>query len=454
MTTDLTRGNPLKLILFFSIPLLIGNIFQQLYNMADTVIVGRTIGVGALAAVGATGTISFLALGFITGLTAGFSVVTAQRFGAGDEDGVRRSFAAAIVLSVLFTAVMTAVLVVTARPMLEFLDTPEDIIDDSHSYILTIFIGLFATTLFNLLSNMIRALGDSRTPLIFLAIACVTNIVLDFVLILTFHMGVAGAGIATVFSQFLSGVMCLVYMLKKFPILKISGKDFKSCTGILKSSLLLGLPMGLQSVIIAMGSMFVQLAVNRMGSGTVAGNTAAQKIDQIGVQPLMSFGTTMATYVAQNYGANNIPRIRQGVRQCTFIAVIWSLLYGAFMIFFGKNVAALVIGADQPAVVDISYIYLSTCCPLELILALLLIYRSSIQGLGKSLMPTLAGFVELAMRASIVLLLAAPFGYAGVAFAGPMAWFGACVMCMACYFHSMHKFKKTPPITAGTEVTA
>ena len=164
MTTDLTRGNPLKLILFFSIPLLIGNIFQQLYNMADTVIVGRTIGVGALAAVGATGTISYLALGFITGLTAGFSVVTAQRFGAGDEDGVRRSFAAAIVLSVLFTAVMTAVLVVTARPMLEFLDTPEDIIDDSHSYILTIFIGLFATTLFNLLSNMIRALGDSRTP--------------------------------------------------------------------------------------------------------------------------------------------------------------------------------------------------------------------------------------------------------------------------------------------------
>ena len=164
MTTDLTRGNPLKLILFFSIPLLIGNIFQQLYNMADTVIVGRTIGVGALAAVGATGTISYLALGFITGLTAGFSVVTAQRFGAGDEDGVRKSFAAAIVLSVLFTAVMTAVLVVTARPMLEFLDTPEDIIDDSHSYILTIFIGLFATTLFNLLSNMIRALGDSRTP--------------------------------------------------------------------------------------------------------------------------------------------------------------------------------------------------------------------------------------------------------------------------------------------------
>ncbi len=445
MTTDLTKGSPLRLIIFFTIPLLIGNIFQQFYNIADTVIVGRTINVDALAAVGATGTLSYLAVGFIIGFTTGFSVITAQRFGAGDYSGMRKSFAMAILQSIVLCIILTVLCIGLARPLLRLLQTPDNIIADSYSYIIIIYAGLFSTTLFNLLSNMIRALGDSRTPLLFLVIACIINIILDFSLILNFHMGVAGAAVATVIAQLISGLLCLVYMLKKFPMLKLHRTDFKPDWRLIRSSLFVGLPMAFQTSIISLSSMTVQFAVNQLGSVAVAAFTAAQKIDQICIQPLMSFGITMATYVAQNYGAGNFARIKKGVNQTAVVSVVWSLCGGAMLFFFGKFIAAAVVGGHQTEVVNNAYTYLVINGLCESILALLFIYRYSLQGLGKSIPPMVSGIVELVLRAAVVALFANQFGFTGICFAGPAAWLGAMLVLGGSYFYHIRRLSSAMP---------
>ena len=434
MTRDLTRGNPAKLILTFTIPLLIGNIFQQLYSMADTIIVGRTIGVNALAAVGATGSLSFLIIGFAQGLTAGFSVITAQRFGAGDYSGVRRSAAVSAVLSGIITLLLTAVSVAGVRPLLELMNTPADIIDDAYHYIVVIFWGIVASMLFNLLSNIIRALGDSKTPLLFLVVACLLNIALDFLFILAFHMGVAGAAWATVISQFVSGVLCLLYIGKQ---------DWKLRRDVVFAHLRVGLPMAFQSSIIAIGAMILQGALNALGSVAVAAFTAAQKLDTLIIQPLMSFGITMATYVAQNYGAGNLPRIRKGVRQCSVMSVAISLLGGLLVILAGKPLVRIFVGSGQNEVVDLAQVYLVINGACYCILALLFIYRYTLQGLGKSLVPTVAGVMELVMRTLAAVFLAQVIGFAGVSWANPIAWAGATIPLGIAYFVMISRLEKT-----------
>ncbi len=443
MTRDLTRGNPAKLILTFTIPLLIGNIFQQLYSMADTIIVGRTIGVNALAAVGATGSLSFLILGFAQGLTAGFSVITAQRFGAGDYSGVRRSAAVSAVLSGLITLLLTAVSVIGVRPLLELMNTPADIIDDAYRYIVVIFWGIAASMLFNLLSNIIRALGDSKTPLLFLVVACLLNIALDFLFILAFRMGVAGAAWATVISQFVSGVLCLLYIGKRLPILRVEQQDWKLQRDVVLSHLRVGLPMAFQSSIIAIGAMILQGALNALGSVAVAAFTAAQKLDTLIIQPLMSFGITMATYVAQNYGAGNLPRIRKGVRQCSVMSVAISLLGGLLVILAGKPLVRIFVGSGQNEVVDLAQVYLVINGACYCILALLFIYRYTLQGLGKSLVPTVAGVMELVMRTLAAVFLAQIVGFAGVSWANPIAWAGATIPLGIAYFVMISRLGKT-----------
>lgn len=444
MTKDMTRGNPAKLILFFTIPLLLGNLFQQFYNMADTMIVGRTIGVNALAAVGATGSIMFLILGFAQGLTAGLAVITAQRFGAEDITGVRRSIAASLVISGGVTVVLTLVAVATARPILELMQTPPEILDDATRYITVIYWGIFASMLFNLLSNIIRALGDSRTPLIFLVIACLVNIVLDFAFILGLHMGVEGAAVATVISQALSGVLCIFYMLKKLSFLRFHPGDWKMEWEILSPHLRVSLPMAFQSSIIAIGSIILQWALNQLGATAVASFTAAQKIDQLATQPLMSFGITMATYAAQNYGASNIPRIRVGVRQCTYMSVAASILGGLLTIWGGPFLVQLFVG-QQPEVISLAQIYLRINGATYFILALLFIYRYTLQGLGRSLVPTIAGIMELVMRTLAALALAAPLGFTGVSMANPIAWIGATVPLCIAYFLTIRRLSELIP---------
>lgn len=442
MTKSMTTGNPAKLIFFFALPLIAGNIFQQFYSMADTIIVGRTIGVEALAAVGCTGSITFFIMGFIMGFTSGLSILTAQRFGARDEEGVKKSFAASIVLSIAAAVILTVLAYFITRPILVLLQTPAEIIDDAEAYLRVIFLGLSATVLFNLVSNIMRALGDSRIPLYFLVMACCINIVLDFVLILCFHMGVAGAGAATIFSQLLSGICCCIFIRKKMPALWISRKHFQLSSHEIGQHLRVALPMAFQMSIIAIGALILQVALNGLGAVSVAAYTAAQKIDSIATMPLNSMGTAMATYSAQNYGAGKISRIRKGVFQCILMSVSFSIVMGFVNITAGSQLASIFVGKGETEVLSLAKTFLSITGINYWILGLLFIYRFTLQGLGNSIVPTIAGAMELVMRAIAALVLAKQFGFSGACMANPLAWAGACIPLGIAYYLLIHKLEK------------
>lgn len=447
MTQKLTSGNPAKLILLFTLPLIIGNIFQQFYSMADTLIVGRTIGVNALAAVGCTGSISFFILGFVMGMTSGLSIITAQRFGAQDADGVRKSFASSILISAATAVILTALAVPLSRTFLELLQTPPEIIDDATSYIRIIFLGIGASVMFNLLSSVMRALGDSRMPLYFLIFACCVNIALDFVFILLFQMGISGAGLATILSQLLSGICCILFIKKKMPLLCVTREDFQIHRADISTHLKTALPMAFQMSIIAIGSLILQYALNGLGAISVAAYTAAQKIDSIATMPMSSFGSTMATYAAQNYGANKMDRIRKGVFQCTLISVSFSIVMALVNIFAGYQLTGLFVGNGESEVLALSETYLQINGCFYFVLALLFIYRFTLQGLGKGLIPTIAGIMELIMRAFGAMILVNHFGFAGASASNPLAWIGACIPLSIAYYYTIHKLapgKKAP----------
>lgn len=439
MTKSMTQGSPAKLVLLFTLPLLAGNLFQQFYNMMDTLIVGRAINVSALAAVGCTGSIMFLIIGFVQGLTTGLSIVTAQRFGAGDADGVRRSFAACIVICVAVTAVLTGISVPFARPILEFMRTPADIIDQAYAYIVVIYMGTGAAMLFNLLSNIIRALGDSRTPLYFLIIASILNVALDLAFILWLHMGVAGAAWATVIAQLVSGLLCVFYIMKRFPALHLRRADFRLTGTELARHAGISLPMGFQASIIGIGVIILQFVLNGLGSLSVAAFTAAQKIEQIFCAPLSSFGMTMATYAAQNYGAGRVDRIKQGVRSCAYMSVGYSLVVLAANVLLGGLLASVFVGKGAAEVVSMAARYLRITGLFYPTLSLLYIYRYTLQGLGQGVVPTIAGVMELVMRAIGVMLLAGPFGFGGICVAYALAWPGSMTPLLIAYLITMHR---------------
>lgn len=443
MANDMTRGNPIKLILSFMLPLLLGNLFQQLYSMADTIIVGRTLDVQALASVGATGSISFLMIGFVQGITSGFAVITAQCFGAGNEAGVRRSVAASILLSICTAAVMTVVSVFAARPLLELMRTPADIIDGSYSYIIVIFGGISAAVFFNLFSAIVRSLGDSRTPLIFLILASILNIILDFVFILNFHMGVAGAGYATVTAQLFSGVLCFVYSMKKYKILRLKKEDWRFDGRFWLNHLTIGLPMAFQFSITAIGSMTIQTALNSLGSTSVAAFTAGSKIDQFATLPLVSLGVAIATYSAQNYGAGKIDRVCEGVTKAAFLSIGWSIVGGAAIILFARPLTELFVGAESTEVIRLSRQYLTVNGLCYIFLGLLFVYRNALQGISRSMLALVAGVCELIMRALIAFVLVGALGFTAVCIASPTAWFSAMVWLMSAYFAVIGKIKKS-----------
>ncbi|KRL60816.1 MATE family efflux transporter [Latilactobacillus fuchuensis] len=439
---DLTKGNPLKLIILFTVPLLIGNIFQQLYSVIDTLIVGRIIGVNALAAVGSTGGLNMLIIGFCTGTTAGLSILTAQRYGAQDFKGVKRSFATSIVISVVISIILTIISVIFARHILVIMKTPASIIVDAQKFITIIFAGIIASMAFNLLSNMIRALGDSRTPLFFLVIGVLINIVFDFIFILGFHMGVEGAGYATVSAQVIAALLCLMYIYRHIPVLVLRRKDFKITRKDINEHLKVGLPMGFQSSIIAIGSIVLQIMLNTLGASAVAAYTAAGKIDQLATQVGNSFGITLATYAAQNYGARQYHRISKGVQQTLAVSIIFSLVMGALIITFGRPLVNLFIGNQQPHVTDLAQIYFRFNSSCYFILAILFGIRYTLQGLGQSFMPTLAGIAELLMRIFAGIILVRTMGFTGASLANPLAWIGSCLVLFSSYFKTMRKLKQ------------
>lgn len=439
MVKDLTEGKPARLIIAFALPLFVGNVFQQLYSMVDTIIVGQTISTQALAGVGATGAISFLVLGFVQGMTAGFAIMTSQRFGAKDEDGVKKSVAAAIVLSLVMSAVLTAVSVPTARLLLNLMNTPSGIIGYADDYITTIYCGLTATVFYNMFSAFLRAVGDSKSPLCFLILASVINVGLDFLFILQFRMGVAGAGWATVVSQAISAIACLIHIIRKYPVLRIGKKHFKFGFGMAGRMIGLGLPMALQYSITAIGIMIQQSALNKLGETPVAAYAAANKIDSLAVQALVTIGTAVATYCGQNQGAGRYDRIKTGVRKSMQIASVCAVIAGLAVIFLAKPLTHLFIASPSDEILELSQKYLFWQGIFYIALAAVFVYRNALQGMGYSTVTMMAGVTELAMRAIAAYVLAAAMGFTGVCLSCPVAWAGADVFLLITYFLLLHR---------------
>ena len=443
MQKDMTAGNPTKIILDFTFPIFIGNVFQQFYNMADTVIVGKFVGTKALAAVGSTGTIMFLILGFVLGMTAGFTVLTAQKFGAGDMKAMRQTIGGAAVLSILVTIVLTAGSMLFMKPLLHFMHTPADIFDDAYSYIMIICAGIAAQMLYNLLASVLRALGNSKVPLYFLILSALLNIVLDLVLIIVFHLGAPGAAYATVISQGVSGVLCLVYIVKKIPVLHLEREDWKPKAHLLKIQLGIGIPMALQYSITAIGTMMVQTSLNLLGSGLVAAFTAASKIEQVVTQAYVALGTTMATYCAQNVGAGKVQRIRRGFRSSTIISFVYAVISGILIMTVGKYMTYLFVSGDVKEIMASVDIYLKCVGIFFIPLAVVNLYRNGIQGMGYGILPMMAGVAELVGRGIVAVIAAGKRSYVGVCLASPIAWIFAAALLIVMYFYIMkHDMKK------------
>lgn len=442
MVKDMTTGNPIKLILTFSIPLLIGNIFQQFYNMADTIIVGKFLGVNALAAVGSTGALSFLVIGFVIGLTNGFAVLVSQKFGANNEEGVKKAFASSLILSAIMTVIITFISVASARPLLTLMNTPDNIIGDALSYIIVIYGGIAALIFYNILSSILRALGDSKTPLYFLIIASILNIILDIVFITSFNMGVAGAAYATIISQGISAILCSLYIIKKFPILKLRKEHWTLDKDYVKTQLRIGIPMALQFSITAAGAVILQSALNNLGSKIIASYTAASKVQQVFMQPSISFGVTMATYAGQNLGAGKIDRIKEGVKKGTIISIAVSVTSSLIVILFGSAFIKLFISANDLEVIQNAKHYLNTVSIFYIPLGLIFIYRNTLQGIGDSFVPMLAGVAEMVARTVVAFTLPKFLGFTGIALADPAAWIAAAVPLVIVYYKRINSMIK------------
>ncbi len=433
MQKDMTAGSPAKAIVGFTIPVLIGNIFQQFYSMVDTIIVGKFVGTKALAAVGSVGTINFLIIGFMLGLTAGFTVLTAQRYGAGDMKNMRRTVGSAAVLSLMVTVVMTMISMLGMHGLLKFMHTPEDIFADAYQYIMIICGGIFATVLYNLLASVLRALGNSQVPLYFLILSALLNVLLDLLFIIVFQWGAAGAAYATVISQGVSGVLCLVYIAKKMPELRLQKDDFRLSAHIVKMQVGIGIPMALQYSITAIGTMMVQSALNMLGSMAVAAFTAASKVEQIATQAYVALGTTMATYCAQNMGAGKIDRIRKGFRTSTWIGVVYSLIFGFLTAFFGKYLTYLFVSSDVQTLMGQVDIYLKCASLFFIALTIVNVYRNGIQGMGYGVLPMMAGVAELLGRGIVALAAGMNKSYLLACLASPVAWVFAGVLLLFMY---------------------
>lgn len=442
MERDMTVGSPTKMILNFTFPIFLGNVFQQFYNMADTIIVGKFVGAKALAAVGSTGTIMFLIIGFLTGLTAGFTVPTSQKFGAGDMKAMRKTVGSAVILSAVVSIVMTIVSMLGMRGLLKLMHTPDDIFREAYSYIMVICAGIFAQVLYNLLASILRALGNSKTPLYFLILAAGLNVVLDLVFIIGFHMGAAGAAYATVVAQGVSGLLCLLYIIKKVPILHLTKDDWSLDSTLVKIQLGVGFPMALQYSITAIGSMMMQAALNLLGSLAIAGFTAGSKIEQLVTQAYVALGTTMATYCAQNTGAGKVDRIRKGFRSSTSIGIVYSVAAGAVIMFVGKYLTPLFLSENITEIMNYVDIYLKCVGAFFIPLTIVNVYRNGIQGMGYGILPMMAGVAELIGRGVVAIIAARYHSYFGVCMASPAAWILAGGLLLVMYAHVIRQSEK------------
>lgn len=442
MEKTLTQGIPYKQIIKFTIPLLLGNIIQQLYYTADAYIVSRTLGVNALAGVSSTNGITLLIIGFAQGLTVGLSILISKNFGAKDMNRVQTMHVNNLLICLIASLLLTILSLSGVSTLLNILQTPADIWDYAHDFLQIIFLGILTSLMFNFFSNTMRALGDSRTPFIYLLAGAILNIILDVILVKYTPLGVRGAALATVISQGTAAILCAMSIRKKYSFLSLKGYKSQIEKKIIFGNLRLGLPVAFQSSIIALGVIIMQFAVNNMGTAAVAAYAVASKIEGMAVEPLRSFGMAMTTFTAQNYGATKHKRILKGVRQCLAISIGMAIALGVIMFFGGKKLTALFVGTDQNEILELSHTFLIIHGFLYIILSFLFVYRFTLQGLGKTAIPTISGVMELVMRVVAAFLLVPSFGFIGASIATPLSWFGALIPSAVAYLIASKQLKE------------
>lgn len=437
MEKDLTIGDPFKVIVLFSLPIIGGNLFQLLYTLADTVIVGQVLGSDALAAVGSTGIIIYLVLCFVQGITGGFGICLGHQFGRRDEIGMRQSATASFLLSAAAGILITLLSCGLAHPILKWMNTPQAIYDMAYDYMFVVLLGTGATVFYNLISNLLRALGDSRTPLIFLIVSSVLNIVLDYLFMAPFRMGVTGAALATVLSQLISAGLCIRRGYRQFAVLRLGRKDFSLPGKVLKTHLRIGFPMGFQMSVMCIGQIAMQGAVNALGAAAIAGYTAATKVDQVSVLVNTALGVAVSGFVAQNYGAHKPERIRAGVRSCLLLAAAGNLAMCAAILLCRNLVIPLFVSDPAKELYPYANLYFFSVAPFYVLLGVLIIIRSSVQSMGNSKAPFCACMAELVIRICATTLLAGKIGYVGICLATPLAWMGA-IAVLAPQYHKCY----------------
>lgn len=438
----MTQGSPVSHIISFALPLMAGNVFQQLYTVVDTMIVGKALGVDALAALGASDWLNWMMLGIIQGLTQGFAIQMAQDFGAGQTKRLRQTVGNSAILAILSTLVLLVVGQAEAAPMLAFLHTPTEIMGNALLYLRIMFAGVPIVMSYNMLASVLRALGDGKTPLRAMIVASLTNIALDLLFVLGFQWGIAGAAVATLIAQAVSGVFCLL-VIRKISVLSCTKEDFRLQSQTAGRLFVLGLPMAFQNSIISIGGMIVQAVVNGFGVIFIAGFTATNKLYGILEIAATSYGYAMTTYVGQNMGAGEYARIRRGVRSALWVAMVTSAVIALCMLFLGRAILGYFLSGSEQVVdqaMGIAYRYLaimSVCLP---ILYLLHIIRSALQGMGNTVLPMASGVAEFVMRALAALLLPLIIGESGIFYAEVTAWAGADVILVGSYFRMLRQF--------------
>lgn len=432
----------MKLILGFSVPMLFGMLFQQFYNLVDTMIVGKTLGVDALAGVGATSGINFMIIGFCMGVCNGFAIPAAQQFGAEKYSQLRRYVYNGYLLSAVFAVILTLLSVLFCDGILKLMRTPETIFSYSYQYIVLIFAGIPTVFLYNMVAGVIRSLGDSKTPVVFLVVSAALNIVLDFVFILGFQTGVAGAALATDISQLVSGVGCLIYMNRRYEILRLSKEDKKAGKNYMKNLCINGIPMGLQYSITAIGSVILQAAVNTLGAAYVAAMTAGSKMFNFTCCPFDALGSTMATYGGQNVGAGKLDRLGKGIRAAGIIGAVYSIAALILLHFYADFIALLFVDAQETRIISLTHQFILYSALFYIPLTFVNVVRFCIQGMGFSGFAILAGVFEMAARTFAALVLIPILGYAGACLANPLAWIAADVFLIPAFIHCRNRLKQ------------
>lgn len=438
-TKTLTEGTPWKQIMLFSIPIFWGNVFQLLYSLVDTKIVGSTLGTEALAAVGSVSTLHTLMTGFLNGLTLGFSLITAMCFGAKNRKRLKKTFAAAISLGVLTTLALVLMLMIFLHPVLNLLHVPQAQFEMAYAYISVLIVGLFATLFYNLCANTLRAIGDALTPLVFLIVATVSNIGLDYLFILGFQMGVQGAAYATVLAQLLSVVLCLIRIFRKFPILHIQKEDFQFDRELMAEMYKSGLSMGLMSCLVGIGTILLQSAINTLGTTVIVAHTAARKVFELVSLPNSVLGSAMATYCGQNYGARRFDRIRQGIRASLIIAAVWAVVVFLICHTIEGKLIQFVASTTNPDVIYWGSTYLKVDMSFIVICGVIVILRNSMQGFGDRVIPVFSSCIELAGKIIFAFVFAPMFAYWGIIWAEPMVWIAMVIPLIVKVVHVLKK---------------